>query len=381
MSLMELLNATDSYLVSLAVIGVIAARIAAGDDRSSTPFRLFLAMLALTAAEIGLDMASLALDGRTGSRSWLSAVYVAYFSIQPLTTYLWALYAYYQIHYDSRPLYRLALPAALPLALNAAIAAASPWTGWAFRVDEAGYYSRGGLFTYTSAIPFLYLFLITGLTLLHWRGLPRRTRATLLLFGLPPALGGFGQAMLYGTHLLWPGVTVALLFVYLSIESELLVTDHLTGLHNRRSFDRQLRRRLAHGSRDEPFALVMLDLDGFKRINDGFGHAEGDEALKAAAAVLRRCLHADDFIARYAGDEFVIVATVRDPDGASALASRIRRSFEAYNDDSGRPWRLSASVGTVTSDELPSGVEAARAKALVREADRRMYEDKGRTSR
>jgi len=380
MSLLELFNATDSYLVALAVLCVIATRISSGDDRTSTPFRLFLAMLALTALEIVLDMASLILNGRDGYRAALVAVYIVYFSLQPLTTYLWALYAYHQIHYDSRPLARLALPAALPLAVNLAVTMASPWTGWAFRVDAAGLYSRGELFVYTSAIPFAYLFLIAGLTLIHWKGLPRRTRVTLLSFGIPPALGGVGQAMLYGTHLLWPGVTIALLLVYLSIESELLVTDHLTGLRNRRSFDQHMRRSLGPGAHAEVFALVMLDLDGFKAINDRFGHAEGDEALKATAQVLRRCLHADDFIARFAGDEFVVIAGLREPGDAATLVERIRRAFEAYNEDSGRPWRLQASIGAVTSEELPAGAPN-RAKLIVREADRRMYEDKGTRSR
>ncbi len=375
MTVIEVLNRTDSYLVSLAVLAVLAGRALRGDDRMTPQFRLFVAMLALTAIEIVLDVASLVMDGRPALRSWLTALYLAYFMIQPVTIYLWLLYAHFQVHFSVAALRRLALPAAVPLIVNAALVLSSPLTGWAFSLDGAGVYSRGSLFVAVTAVPFCYFIAIAALALRHWRRLPVRARTPLLLVGLPPAIGGAAQALLFGTSLLWPGVTVSLLMVYLGLESELIVTDHLTGLMNRRSLDLFLARKARNAAPGEPFAVAMLDLNGFKRINDRYGHDQGDEALKAAASVLRHCLHADDFIARYAGDEFVVVAGVRDRDGVETLLRRISGAFEAFNASSGRPWRLSASVGAALSVEC--GVPSPESgRALILEADRRMYADK-----
>ena len=87
-------------------------------------------------------------------------------------------------------------------------------------------------------------------------------------------------------------------------------TDVLTGLANRRALERTLDASLARaGARARSVGVVMLDLDGFKAINDNHGHAAGDEALREVARRLRRCVRERDLVARLGGDEFVIVLT------------------------------------------------------------------------
>jgi GGDEF domain-containing protein len=120
-------------------------------------------------------------------------------------------------------------------------------------------------------------------------------------------------------------------------------TDELTGLPNRRAFERERERR--------PEAVVtVIDLDGFKRVNDDFGHEAGDEILRHVARRLRASLRRGDFLARLGGDEFVILSDAVD---APALAKR----FQAKG--------------------LPSvGVSAGTARTFEA-ADRRMYDAKG----
>ncbi len=104
-------------------------------------------------------------------------------------------------------------------------------------------------------------------------------------------------------------------------------TDPLTGLENRRSlFSRAEYEIVRHLRERRSFALVMIDLDGFKTLNDRFGHDAGDELLCDVAESLVRALRAQDTVARLGGDEFCVLAPGTDPAGTSQLAARISRA-------------------------------------------------------
>jgi two-component system cell cycle response regulator len=106
--------------------------------------------------------------------------------------------------------------------------------------------------------------------------------------------------------------------------------DALTGLLNRRGIDDVLARDCARASRERtPLAVVMLDLDHFKGINDTHGHDAGDHVLREVAGRLRRIIRPYDEVARVGGEEFIIVAPGCDVDGARAVAERVRRSLSS----------------------------------------------------
>ncbi len=148
------------------------------------------------------------------------------------------------------------------------------------------------------------------------------------------------------------------------------MTDPLTGLANRRGFDLALGRALSEAERGGSFALMHLDLDHFKKVNDTHGHAAGDAALTHVAAVLRRELRAHDVAARIGGDEFTaIVQGACDRRAVAGLAGRIiaqlRRGAPSL---AGTP-RLSASIGAVLSQDYA----APDAAALLADVDAALY--------
>ncbi|MDA0170391.1 diguanylate cyclase [Solirubrobacter taibaiensis] len=148
-------------------------------------------------------------------------------------------------------------------------------------------------------------------------------------------------------------------------------TDALTGLANRRALERMLEAALARaGTRSRSVGVVMLDLDGFKAINDSRGHAAGDAALREVAARLRRCVRERDLVARLGGDEFVLVLTdLEDATRPVAdLVDRVREGLAAPFDEQ----ELRAAIGVAM---FPS--EGATAADLLAHADRAMYVDKG----
>lgn len=103
------------------------------------------------------------------------------------------------------------------------------------------------------------------------------------------------------------------------------LTDPLTRVANRRALLHRLEHELdRHRRNGRPFAIVMLDLDGFKPLNDRFGHEAGDDLLRDVAAALSRAMRAQDLVARIGGDEFCVLAPETDGPGAERLAGRVR---------------------------------------------------------
>jgi diguanylate cyclase (GGDEF)-like protein/PAS domain S-box-containing protein len=153
-------------------------------------------------------------------------------------------------------------------------------------------------------------------------------------------------------------------------------TDALTGLLNRRAFFEEVRLRLGRqGDRPRPGALVYVDLDNFKLVNDRFGHQRGDAALKAVAEILSGTARAGDLVARLGGDEFALWLDGADIDGATAKARLLLERaapLAEYSGDAER--RLGFSIGIAPH---AAGAEEA-IEALVARADAAMYAAKQR---
>ena len=105
----------------------------------------------------------------------------------------------------------------------------------------------------------------------------------------------------------------------------LAMTDPLTGAYNRRSFMEHAERIFAHASRTGAVtSMLMIDIDFFKRVNDGCGHVAGDEVLKETVVRMQACLRTEDMLMRYGGEEFCVLLPGTSSDGAAILAERIR---------------------------------------------------------
>jgi diguanylate cyclase (GGDEF)-like protein len=157
-----------------------------------------------------------------------------------------------------------------------------------------------------------------------------------------------------------------------ALQSESL-TDELTKLHNRRGFMALAGSHIKSAERTKkPFALVFIDLDGMKDVNDTLGHVEGDRALVEAAGLLSKCVRQSDIVARFGGDEFVLLLTTAENDWENSIRHRLQQQLDASNAQPGRRYRLSFSVGVVTAE--PDRWLAL--EDLVAEADAMMYRQK-----
>ncbi len=152
--------------------------------------------------------------------------------------------------------------------------------------------------------------------------------------------------------------------------------DALTGLRNHGSFQRELGEAIDVGSEAAPFAVLMLDLDGFKAFNDACGHPAGDALLGAVATVLGEATRRDDRVYRYGGDEFVVILPGADRVVAHEVAVRIRRAVADLSGTTGGPG-VTISVGAACYPD-----DGRTKDALVDMADRALYlaKPEGRTA-
>jgi two-component system cell cycle response regulator len=151
----------------------------------------------------------------------------------------------------------------------------------------------------------------------------------------------------------------------------LTIVDALTGAYNKRYLleylDRELLRAIRH---QRPMALIMLDIDHFKSINDQFGHLAGDLALREMAGCIRESIRQEEFFARYGGEEFVLVLPEETLEGAARAAERLRERVAAHSFLlDGQPHPITISLGVACRQES----EGLTPLELIERADEKLY--------
>jgi diguanylate cyclase (GGDEF)-like protein len=160
--------------------------------------------------------------------------------------------------------------------------------------------------------------------------------------------------------------------------SDQAVRDALTGLFNRRYMEETLAREVRRAvRRDRPLALLMLDLDHFKRYNDRYGHAAGDSVLRAVGAFPRARIRSEDIPCRYGGEEFVVILPEATPDHSLHRAEEIRAGVKQLTivHDARQLDNITTSIGLASVS-----AEVSESSSLLRAADAALYpsKEKGR---
>lgn len=151
------------------------------------------------------------------------------------------------------------------------------------------------------------------------------------------------------------------------------ITDFLTGLANRRQFDKVLNDEWGRTCRYRTdFALLLIDLDHFKSVNDRFGHQAGDQVLKEVAAAITSEVRAEDVVARYGGEEFAVIALAAKAEDGYELGERLRLKVQGAVMPASVP-RLTITVGVASTRDMPPGAPLAE---LIACADAALYRGK-----
>ncbi len=187
-------------------------------------------------------------------------------------------------------------------------------------------------------------------------------------FLMPILLGMIFQTFMYGISLLPACFAVSLAGIVIAFQNECIYVDKLTGIYNRFELDRELKR---YQKRRETIVAYMLDLNGFKKINDNYSHEEGDQALIAFAGILSEVFGSVGTVIRFAGDEFIAIVRKGKESDIALYKQKTMEAVERYNESSGKPYKLSAAVGGRVFD---FSKEANQDLVVV--IDEMMYKDK-----
>ncbi|WKY47683.1 GGDEF domain-containing protein [Eubacteriaceae bacterium ES3] len=343
-------------------------------DLSRYRDRIFMYLLYVNALILAIDSVSILFYDVPGQPVHViqSLLKMTFYILNPLPGFLWILYVYDFIFHNPEGLNRLFKIGIIPILVNAVLAVASIWGGYLFILSTDNHYQRGEWFLLMPFFAFGYTIIAFVVILLNRKRIQRQDWLPLLTFAIPPAIGGFLQTYFYGLVVLWPSLTVSLLIIYVFIQSKTINTDFLTGLNNRREFDYYLEDWRKWQKDGKKVAGFMMDMDGFKAINDNYGHQIGDQALIEMSRILRESFSRDDFLARLGGDEFAAIVEVTDPQEIENIRKRLDQKIECFNQENKASYQLSISCGSGIFS--PDDEESLR--VFFAELDKWMYEEK-----
>lgn len=236
-----------------------------------------------------------------------------------------------------------------------------------FVIDQNNVYSRGPFFFLNVAVETFFMIDSLIVYLIGRRRGGILKFFPVIQFFIPMIICTLIQSKFYGLSLIWPGVAVSITSLVISLQNENLVIDKLTGIFNRYYLEKikvSLRKQ-------NYFSIMMLDMNSFKKINDKFGHSEGDKALVGMANILRKAVGADGRAIRYAGDEFVVLLNTDKDELLQNVIDSIKNGMDEYNKRLKKDYRLSSSIGYGIFNMKKTSWDD-----VLKTVDQRMYKNK-----
>jgi diguanylate cyclase (GGDEF)-like protein len=308
---------------------------------------LFKTLIILVLLGALLDTIHTFMDGGS-SPIERSLLFITSFMIYflPLSiTVVWYFYVLEILYHKRLFINTVRIVSLIPAILSLIIIILSLWWPIYYTISKNNIYSRGPLFNLSVIISFLYLILPIYYLIKDRKIMKNRTAYALISFTLFPMIAAIIQVFNYGVFLIGPSLGLAVLMMYLLVQSQVIATDYLTGLFNKREFESFLtvltkRKKLKH------IALIFIDLDDLKMINDTHGHDYGDYALKDTANILTKTFGRDAFIARIGGDEFTAILTLQEVEDLSKHLVALEKNIDDFNQNSQQKFHLSLSWGS-----------------------------------
>lgn len=324
-----------------------------------------------------LDIIWVLIEGKAfpGAVALNKTVNALYLGLGVILGGIWYLYVLETMDYriSRKVVCAVIAPGAVFLALNLL----SIRTGWIFTVSPENVYSHGPLFWLQDigALAMLFISLIHILIRLLNRKAEASDRAVgrLLLFYILPVIATLVSMLYTGLPGTWTSAAVSIMLIYIDEQDREITRDSLTGLNNRKTLDNVFADYTRQAGEGRQLYLFMMDLDGFKQINDTYGHAVGDRALVRTAELLTAATAGmKAFIARFGGDEFMIMTFFGDDGEAEVFRQELTANFTGESEKETLPCPLMISAGYSRRQPGESLAD------LTERADEELYKEKKR---
>lgn len=305
----------------------------------------------------------------TNAVYYISSILMGYFWLCYVETVL-------ETRVFKQPFFKLLIK--IPVVIVIAGVIISYFNGFFFYIDSDNVYHRGKLVILHTALCHFYTIVTSAHALfkamktkVYLKSVEYRILSMFLLF---PLSIGIIQIIVPSIPTVSVGITLAFLFVYIDLQNLLISVDTLTGLNNRNQLIRYLGTRIKTETENKNLYVFMLDVNKFKKINDTYGHVEGDAALIRCANALKNAnKHEKSFVGRYGGDEFIVIADINNKEELDLYCQKMSNELTKICQEEKVPYDLSFSIGYA-----PYNKSLKTIQAFIAEADNNLYEAKRR---
>lgn len=356
-------------MIMLSIVCLISSRRLDMKDQLN---KVFLISSVTIVLELFFETATCILNSRP--MPWIVPVstflHLCLFSGAPMLTYFWYRMISHWVVPEEKISRKKHVILLIPVAVNMIIVLLSPLNGLVFYFDNEYVYHRGPLFILSVLIIYSYFLYSFALICLHRKKVLKEEFIPLLVVGILPVIGGILQSIFYGVLLMWSCAGFSLVVVYIFLQQRMVHLDELTGAWTRGTLEYFIAKR-AKRRKDDVFGLIILDMDGLKKINDQYGHFEGDYALRTTVQLVKSVLKKSDIIARTGGDEFLIILDCDSRDRIEQTIEKIESILRQHNETTAKDYSLGCSIGAELFDSGFTDIDQ-----FMRHVDELMYINK-----
>ena len=337
--------------------------------------KIFFTMVILNIVQCVIETVVFFMDGKMvyGYHALLIALNAILFIANIVFAFFWTVYVDYKLFTDINRIKRIYPFVAIPAVIIIIGCLINLVTPVFFVVDNNNIYQRTDLYIIPYAVTYLYLAYGVILIYSYRKKVHKYLFLPAIMFMIPILIGSLLQFFFYGYSLVWLGVSLGMIYLYINVQNEASYVDMLSGLFNRQYLSNLL---LMYSKRKDTASLtagIMLDIDSFKSINDRFGHSVGDDAISTVGKMLHKAVGEKGVICRYGGDEFIILMDVNSQEEIIDMIDVIKTQEIALNESGKKPYNINFSIGYGTYDSKRESIDD-----FLKKIDTSMYEEKRR---
>ncbi|NLJ64321.1 MAG: GGDEF domain-containing protein [Christensenellaceae bacterium] len=340
--------------------------------------KIFYTMVILNIMQCVIETVVFLMDGKMvhGYHTLLVVLNVILFIINIVFAYSWTIYSDYKLFTDINRIKRIYPFVAIPAILTIIGCLINLVTPVFFTIDENNIYQRTDLFIIPYAVTYSYLAIGVILIYSYRKKVHKYLFLPVILFMIPIMIGSLLQFFFYGYSLVWLGVSIGLIYLYINVQNEASYVDVLSGLYNRQYLGNLL---LMYSKKKDTAGVpagIMLDIDNFKSINNTFGHIVGDDAISTVGKLLHTAVGDKGVICRCGGDEFIILMNINSQNEIVDMVNNIRTHTKLFNESQKKPYNINFSIGYCIYHSKHESIDD-----FLKKIDAAMYEDKNKKIR